>query len=218
MDATETRELLRTLERELDSLATRLRGQAAGVPDPGSTALTEGDRGTDLFDQVQATESLESHYASRDRIVERLQRVTMALERVKDGTHGECLECARPIPMARLRALPEATTCVACQERLERSGRQAARHAAPSPLAETEATPARAGLRPADLGEFRSASEILEDLRESIVPEMPATSPARDDASAARHGRRGAGRARHGRVRGAYATTRSIPAGTGSSR
>jgi DnaK suppressor protein len=182
MDANQTRELLRTLEQELHSLATRLRAQATSAPDAGGVGLTEGDRGTDLFDQVQATESLESHFATRDRIVERLQRVAAALDRAKDGSYGECVECAEPIPVARLRALPEATTCVACQERLERTGQWAARQAAPSMLGEIETPTARGG-RPVDVGDLRRSSEILETLRESVVPEMPAASaaPARGD-------------------------------------
>jgi RNA polymerase-binding transcription factor DksA len=178
MDATHTRELLMTLEQELHRLAARLRNHGpAGEPDPGSAGLADGDRGTDLFDQVQATESRESHFASRDRIVERLHRVSAALDRAREGSYGECTECRRPIPLARLRALPEATTCVGCQERLERAGQRAARLTAPGVVGEIEPATGSGVLRRADAADFRTSSEILETLRESVLPAAPPDAP-----------------------------------------
>jgi len=37
-----------------------------------------------------------------------------ALERMDRGAYGICSRCAAPIPLARLRAVPMAETCVAC--------------------------------------------------------------------------------------------------------
>jgi DnaK suppressor protein len=45
----------------------------------------------------------------------------MALSRVSEGDYGVCSECGNPIPAKRLAVMADATTCVACQERLERS-------------------------------------------------------------------------------------------------
>lgn len=50
-----------------------------------------------------------------------LARVERALERLQDGQYGICEECQRPIAIARLQALPYATTCIKCQ-RLTESG------------------------------------------------------------------------------------------------
>ena len=41
-----------------------------------------------------------------------------ALEKVRDGTYGECEECGRQISIARLRAIPYASLCIRCK-RLE---------------------------------------------------------------------------------------------------
>jgi len=47
----------------------------------------------------------------------RLVRLTEALKRVdEDEEFGNCLECGDPIPMARLRAMPETELCVECAE------------------------------------------------------------------------------------------------------
>ena len=56
--------------------------------------------------------------------MERVNRITAALDRLNDGEYGTCVECSEKIAPARLRALPEVQTCVRCQDRLERRGRQ----------------------------------------------------------------------------------------------
>ena len=46
-----------------------------------------------------------------------LRKVEHALERVDSGTYGICENCGSPIPVARLTALPYATTDVECARR-----------------------------------------------------------------------------------------------------
>jgi RNA polymerase-binding transcription factor len=49
-----------------------------------------------------------------------LDEIDEAQARLEAGTYGACEECDEPIPLARLRAVPTARCCVACQERQER--------------------------------------------------------------------------------------------------
>ena len=51
-----------------------------------------------------------------------LASIEHALERMKEGTYGQCEVCGGRIPVARLQALPYATVCIDCQRELERSG------------------------------------------------------------------------------------------------
>ena len=51
-----------------------------------------------------------------------LASIENALERMKEGSYGQCEVCSGKIPMARLDALPYATMCIECQRELERSG------------------------------------------------------------------------------------------------
>ncbi|MCK5883512.1 MAG: TraR/DksA C4-type zinc finger protein [Bacteriovoracaceae bacterium] len=44
----------------------------------------------------------------------RLERLNAALDRVDTESFGECVICEGPIPMNRLRVLPESTVCVDC--------------------------------------------------------------------------------------------------------
>jgi Prokaryotic dksA/traR C4-type zinc finger len=49
----------------------------------------------------------------------RVSNVSAALARLEAGGYGQCTDCGAAIGVARLCALPQATRCVACQERHE---------------------------------------------------------------------------------------------------
>lgn len=49
-----------------------------------------------------------------------LQALDDALRRVGEGSYGICQECDCQIPAARLKAVPQATTCLKCKMALER--------------------------------------------------------------------------------------------------
>jgi DnaK suppressor protein len=44
----------------------------------------------------------------------------VALERIREGTFGECTSCGEQISVRRLEAMPFAAYCRDCQESLER--------------------------------------------------------------------------------------------------
>lgn len=46
--------------------------------------------------------------------------VKSALERLKEGGFGECVQCGTQIGAKRLEALPWTPYCIACQEKIER--------------------------------------------------------------------------------------------------
>jgi DnaK suppressor protein len=49
--------------------------------------------------------------------------VDAALQRIADGVYGACVDCGAHIAEGRLKAAPEASRCIACQEKLEKSQR-----------------------------------------------------------------------------------------------
>jgi DnaK suppressor protein len=51
---------------------------------------------------------------SREQIIE---AIDVALERIEQGTYGECETCGREIGRRRLQALPYATECIECARR-----------------------------------------------------------------------------------------------------
>lgn len=45
-----------------------------------------------------------------------LQDIDLAFERLAAGTYGTCEDCGRPIPVERLRAIPETSVCIDCSK------------------------------------------------------------------------------------------------------
>jgi len=51
-----------------------------------------------------------------------LAHIELALDQMRQGNYGVCQICEIKIPLARLHALPYATTCIECQREAERQG------------------------------------------------------------------------------------------------
>ncbi|MCA9131799.1 MAG: TraR/DksA family transcriptional regulator [Planctomycetales bacterium] len=51
-----------------------------------------------------------------------LLQIDEAIARFSLGSYGDCEGCDKPIPLARLQALPYAQLCISCQIKLEKSG------------------------------------------------------------------------------------------------
>ena len=113
------------LEQELKKAVSRLR-QLEGSVEVDETPGVLGDNSpfADEVDEIQASERREIGFATRELLVERVNRLVAALDRLNDGEYGQCVECGEAIAPARLRVMPEVATCVRCQDRIERFGRQ----------------------------------------------------------------------------------------------
>jgi len=107
MKTMEATHLLKTYR----DVVARLQNEAA-VP-------TADAASSDFLDLAQSVERQELARLTTTRLAERARRLHIALTRVADGEYGVCSECGTSIPPKRLLAIPDATTCVACQERLE---------------------------------------------------------------------------------------------------
>ncbi len=71
-------------------------------------------------DPERANEDREVHFAVRSLPAEKADALDEALERLRHGDCGICREGTTVIAPGRLRVMPEGTTCVRCQDRLER--------------------------------------------------------------------------------------------------
>jgi RNA polymerase-binding transcription factor DksA len=61
--------------------------------------------------------------AALDALRRQRAEVLAARERAQEGTYGKCVDCALPVPEGRLEARPEASRCVGCQSKRDRSRR-----------------------------------------------------------------------------------------------
>ena len=59
--------------------------------------------------------------AVMDQHLASLRDVEHALDRMRQGTYGVCVDCGKPIPYARLHAYPTAARCLEDQERFEQT-------------------------------------------------------------------------------------------------
>ena len=88
-----------------------------------NTVKAAEDSSSDPMDQ--ASNQLERDFLLRlrDRESKLMVKIKEALERIENGTFGECEECGEEISLKRLRARPMATLCIHCkheQEALEK--------------------------------------------------------------------------------------------------
>ena len=78
--------------------------------------LRNPDR-ADLADAYNRGQRISALMARTER---QLEEIDAALTKVDEGTYGICDVCENEINPERLRAIPWATLCVKCQEKLER--------------------------------------------------------------------------------------------------
>jgi len=75
-------------------------------------AVPEGD----LLDQAKADVDADLQISLRQSDNEILKEIEGALVRINRGTFGECEVCKKPLPKARLEAVPWARVCRECKE------------------------------------------------------------------------------------------------------
>jgi DnaK suppressor protein len=80
---------------------------AGAVPDEGDQSIA------DLLADV--------NLAVIDQHINEIRRIEQALERVKGGEYGVCMDCGEEIAYQRLQAYPTAVRCRDCQARYERA-------------------------------------------------------------------------------------------------
>jgi DnaK suppressor protein len=115
------RQVRQRIERERDEAIGQLRDLGISPDTNGGQQHAGRDHPRDEGDQAQASERQDISFMTRERLADRINRLTAALERVIEGTYGQCELCGREIERPRLEALPEAVRCLQCQERAERA-------------------------------------------------------------------------------------------------
>ena len=94
------------LRREISAETEQLK--VFGTPDPREDA----DIAEETWEDEEVTRTVEVLQA-------RFRQIEEALERIRSGACGVCIDCKRAIPRERLEAVPSAIRCVSCQEKHE---------------------------------------------------------------------------------------------------
>ena len=124
IEPAEARARLAARRRELEALLGGLQGSGPreALGELASYDNHPADLGTETWQRGQAL-------GLRQDLGEALREVDAALARLEAGRYGVCEACGRPLPADRLRAVPEARRCVACEARRERAEGEPGRRA-----------------------------------------------------------------------------------------
>jgi len=111
--------LLQLRDAMVDSMAGvaqgTLRSRAEGS-EASAFGMHQADAGSDAYDRDFALSLLSQEQDA-------LYEIDQALKRIELGTYGKCEMSGKPIPRARLEAIPFARFTVECQSRLEKQNK-----------------------------------------------------------------------------------------------
>jgi len=102
----------------LEGRAAMLREKKAGLS-PARAVFAEAIADSSA---VNSKETLTRQLFCEDQvqqIFEQLQQIEDAMQRLANGSFGNCLECSGAISAGRLQLLPETPFCLACQSATE---------------------------------------------------------------------------------------------------
>lgn len=91
------------------------RGELTGLQ-PGRDEI-KIERMPDLIDDIQSSTERELAIVTMNQHWRTIRAIDQALDRIEEGSFGQCAECDEEINAKRLAALPWASLCRRCQER-----------------------------------------------------------------------------------------------------
>ncbi len=108
----------------LQRFEQKLRAQKALLERTMLSAVQEGRQSNtddlqDAADQAVQSYQKELLFLQGTQGHSQLAQVRSALDRLEEGTFGECLHCGEVIGEKRLDAVPWTANCIACQEKIE---------------------------------------------------------------------------------------------------
>jgi DnaK suppressor protein len=108
---------LEYFRKRLEVRQQELRRTVSRTEQDGRTV--DEDSAQDIADRAASSYTKEFlfHQSNNDRQL--LAMVESALDRIRQGTFGECISCGKEINAKRLEAVPWTRHCIECQEKLE---------------------------------------------------------------------------------------------------
>ncbi|MGH7916400.1 MAG: TraR/DksA family transcriptional regulator [Candidatus Binataceae bacterium] len=113
-DDKRTEDLRKLLTRRRDEAMQRV--QAIRRNQNDDALSTPGD----TLDVAKSLTDVETRATLIERAETQLRGIDGALAQLEQGEYGVCANCGEEIPLARLEAVPSATLCVDCQNKLGR--------------------------------------------------------------------------------------------------
>lgn len=108
---------LDTFKKRLEERKQALRKMVSRTEEDGRVA--DQDSAQDVADRAANSYTKEFLFSQSNNDRQLLNMVETALQRIREGTFGECVSCGNEINPKRLEAVPWTRYCIACQEKKE---------------------------------------------------------------------------------------------------
>ena len=108
---------LETFRKRLEERQQALRKAVSRTEEDGRIA--DQDAAQDIADRAASSYTKEFLFSQSNNDRQLLQMVETALQRIREGSFGECVGCGNEINPKRLEAVPWTRHCIECQEKLE---------------------------------------------------------------------------------------------------
>jgi DnaK suppressor protein len=109
---------LEVFKKRLEDRQLELRYAMTRTAQDGRDADVESAQ--DIADRAASSYTKEFLFHQSNNERQLLQMVDGALDRIRDGSFGQCVSCGEEINPKRLEAVPWTRHCIACQEKLEK--------------------------------------------------------------------------------------------------
>lgn len=109
---------LETFRKRLEERQQALRKAVSRTEEDGRIA--DQDSAQDIADRAASSYTKEFLFSQSNNDRQLLHMVETALQRIREGTFGECVSCGNEINPKRLEAVPWTRYCIECQEKLEK--------------------------------------------------------------------------------------------------
>ncbi|HZS27746.1 MAG TPA: TraR/DksA C4-type zinc finger protein [Candidatus Angelobacter sp.] len=109
---------LDTFKKRLEERQQSLRKMVSRTEEDGRIA--DQDSAQDIADRAASSYTKEFLFSQSNNDRQLLQMVESALQRIREGSFGECINCGNEINPKRLEAVPWTRFCIACQEKKEK--------------------------------------------------------------------------------------------------
>jgi len=108
---------LESFKKRLEERQQILRKTVSRTEEDGRIA--DQDTAQDIADRAASSYTKEFLFSQSNNDRQLLAMVETALQRIREGEFGECVNCGNEINPKRLEAVPWTRYCIACQEKVE---------------------------------------------------------------------------------------------------
>lgn len=112
-------QLTRKLKADYQALLREVRDELENSGNQHRIDLLNREPG-DAGDESMANALADFNLTILDRHIDGMRDIEAALQRIKNGEYGVCIDCGDAVTFPRLMAYPTAKRCIVCQEQREK--------------------------------------------------------------------------------------------------